>query len=719
MTSIAVSVGSDYNRARVDQREFADFEALTQFIRERQPEGGFTGPYLCAPMLNGHRKADEAQPTSLVIPDFDSLPPGAPRKLCEAIAEAGWRAALWTTRKSTPEAPRVRLVCELDRPVTKPEYAKVYRSVVRQLAEATGLPLVGDPNCEKPEQPAVLPQPTSKLWTQTEGTPVNVDSCLGFDPDDDEHVPEAERKPDTGPGPVRGGGRNTWLTSEAGRLRNLIDDPDEGLDALLARNDSLREHPKGPLDCSEVVKIRDSVWRYERDFNLTDQGNAERFVHEHGDEIRHVHEFSRWIVWAGHYWREDCQREVELLCKRMIRNMQRKAVLLDDDDKKKQQKKRKLLNWALTSESAGRIAAAVQLARSEPGITITAARLDADPWALVTTNTVLDLRTGLPVTPRRDTLLTKQAGTSYDPAATCPTWDAFLDRVMRGDAATINFLQRAVGYSLTGLTTEHCVFFLYGTGANGKTTFVNTIRALLGEYARATDTSMWMSKKHTSVPDDLAALRGVRLATTVEGEDGQRLAESRIKQIAGGDAIGARKLYGEWFEFVPQLKLFFATNHKPQIQSDDYAIWRRIRLIPFDVQIPEGERDTSLPQKLLAELPGILNWALEGCRQWQADGLTPPTTVRAAVDQYRAEQDRIGAFLEECCVANREKTAVKVTASDLYREYARWCESSGCYRLSAPRFKEKLRERRYEQKRTKEGLLWHGIGLLAPPEDEM
>jgi putative DNA primase/helicase len=247
---------------------------------------------------------------------------------------------------------------------------------------------------------------------------------------------------------------------------------------------------------------------------------------------------------------------------------------------------------------------------------------------------------------------------------------------------------------------------------------VNTIRALLGEYARATDTGMWMSKKHTSVPDDLAALRGVRLATTVEGEDGQRLAESRIKQIAGGDAIGARKLYGEWFEFVPQLKLFFATNHKPQIQSDDYAIWRRIRLIPFNVQIPEGERDTSLPQKLLAELPGILNWALEGCRQWQADGLTPPATVKAAVDQYRAEQDRIGAFLDECCVANREKDAVTVTAGVLYEKYSRWCDGNGHYRLSASRFKDKLRERGYVQRRTKKGYVWHGIGLLSQQDGE-
>jgi putative DNA primase/helicase len=501
------------------------------------------------------------------------------------------------------------------------------------------------------------------------------------------------------------GGRNQALWDEACRLHNRSTDKDAGLEALLAYN---AERCDPPLSDEDVRGVCDRVWSQDRRFENTDYGNAERFVDEHRDDVRFVHEFNRWYVWDGHHWREDTRREVELLCKQTIRKMQLKAVLLDDDNRK-----RALIKWALASESVGRIAAAIQLARSEPGITITAADLDKDPWALVTTNAVLDLRTGKPVAARRDALLTKQAGTSYDPGATCPVWDAYLDRVMRGDKARINFLQRAVGYALTGLTTEHCVFFLYGTGANGKTTFVNTIHAMLGEYARATDTNMWVSKKHASVPDDLAALRGIRLATTTEGEDGQRLAESRIKQIAGGDVIAARKLYGDWFQFVPQLKLFFATNHKPVIMSDDHAIWRRIRLIPFEVQIPEAERDQTLQRKLLAELPGILNWALEGCLQWQAEGLQPPAAVQEAGKQYRAEQDRIGAFLDECCVVNPDQTTMTVTASALYGSYTRWCNNNGCHSLSALRFKEKLGERGLVQHKTKKANEWRGIGLLS------
>ena len=391
-----------------------------------------------------------------------------------------------------------------------------------------------------------------------------------------------------------------------------------------------------------------------------------------------------------------------------MREMLAEASLIDDTTRRA-----RLTNWAFKSEGVARIGAALQLARSEPGITVSTAELDADPWALVTTNAVIDLRTGTSITPDRSALLTKRAGTSYDPTAVCPRWLAFLARVLGGDVDMTDFLQRAVGYSLTGLSTEHCVFFLYGTGANGKTTFVNAIRALLGEYARATDTNVWMSRKHPGVPDDLAALRGTRLATATEGEDGQRLAESRIKQVSGGDAIGARKLYGEWFEFVPHFKLWFATNHKPQIPSDDYAIWRRIRLLPFEVQISETEQDKDLSQKLGAEMPGILNWALEGCRKWQSRGLDPPTAVQSAGDQYRAEQDRIGAFLEDCCEVDPLRTALTATAAELYDRYKRWCDDNGCHALSALRFKEKVTKRGPHQHKTKTANVWRGVKVLG------
>lgn len=496
------------------------------------------------------------------------------------------------------------------------------------------------------------------------------------------------------------GGRNSYLTREAGRLRNLNMEPDDALDRLLALNDSRCEPP---LPRPEVVKIRDSIWRYEPAFQLTDVGNAERFVYEQRGDVRWIEEYRRWLVWRGHFWAEDTG-EAERRCKRTMRGMLARAASIEDNGKRTT-----LTRWANQSESAARIAAALQLARSEMGVAVKAAQLDADPWAFVTQNAVIDLRTGRPTDPRRDALLTKIGGTQFDATANCQTWLAFLARVLRDDAALIDFLQRAVGYSLTGDTSEHCIFILYGTGANGKTTFINTIKALAGDYGRSTHMQTWMVRKNPGVPDDIAALRGVRLATATEGEDGQRLAESQIKQVAGGDVIAARKLYGDWFEFAPTFKLWMATNHRPQIHSDDYAIWRRIRLVPFEVQIPADERDHHLQQKLLAELPGILNWALQGCTGWLARGLEAPMQVAAASNQYREEQDRIGTFLEECCEVSPENSGTSTSASDLYGAYRRWCESNGCGRLSQPRFKEKLLERRLVQKRLETGLRWLGV----------
>lgn len=249
---IPVSVGSDYEHARVRRLEFDDFGELVQFIREAQPDGRPTGPYFCAPMLNGHRSAADAQPTALVIPDFDDLPAEAPRLLCEAIQSAGLRAALWTTRRSTPEKPRLRLVCELSRPVDKPTYAAVYRGLVRHLGEMTGLVLVADDACEKPEQAAVLPQPGSTLWASIDGAPIDVDAYVEFDP-----APASKASASTPP-PAAGGqvdkGRNNYLSRLAFKLRKAGLDPDEIAPALLEVN-ARRCDP--PLPGDEVRGIAD------------------------------------------------------------------------------------------------------------------------------------------------------------------------------------------------------------------------------------------------------------------------------------------------------------------------------------------------------------------------------------------------------------------------------------------------------------------------------
>lgn len=260
--TIVLSIGTDYRHARVERHEFADFGRLAEYVREQQPHGGYRGPYVCAPMLNGHRNADDAEPTSIVIPDFDSLPPEAPRRLCEAITAAGWRAALWSTRRSVPEAPRVRLVCELDRPVTKAEYAQVYRGLVRHLAESTGLALAADAACEKPEQPAVLPQPASTLWAQSEGVPLSVDAFLEYDPGDGEHVHDErhDRRPDDGR--IGEGKRNEVLSGLAYKWRKAGLTVEEIAAALRVAN---RKRCNPALPDDEVQKIAEGKAKVEAD----------------------------------------------------------------------------------------------------------------------------------------------------------------------------------------------------------------------------------------------------------------------------------------------------------------------------------------------------------------------------------------------------------------------------------------------------------------------
>jgi putative DNA primase/helicase len=288
-------------------------------------------------------------------------------------------------------------------------------------------------------------------------------------------------------------------------------------------------------------------------------------------------------------------------------------------------------------------------------------------------NGIVDTKTGRLSPPSREVLCTMQCGVSFDPAARAPVWEEFIRRIANGDAEFIAYIQRALGYALTGSTREQCFFVLYGTGANGKSTLLETVLYVMGDYATAADFSLLTTKPGGGPSEGFARLRGKRLVTAVESEEGIRFNETLLKQLTGGDTITARYLYQSSFSFKPSFKLILATNYKPRIGGTDEGIWRRVRLLPLTVQIPLDERDTALFEKLTEEGSGILNWLLRGALAWRASELGEAQAVASATAEYRGEQDAIGAFITELCEVAPEYT---VSTNLLYESYVDFCKEN-------------------------------------------
>ena len=338
----------------------------------------------------------------------------------------------------------------------------------------------------------------------------------------------------------------------------------------------------------------------------------------------------------------------------------------------------------------------IALARSEPEVLVRPEQLDADPMSLNVDNGTIDLRTARLDEHSRASLCTKLVPIAFDPEAQCPRWLKFLDEVFAGDATRVDFVQRWFRYSLTGLTSEQCLPLLIGSGSNGKTTLLEMLRLLLGEYAVQSDFSTFLAKAARGPRNDLARLFGARVVTSSEAGEDKRLDESLIKQITGDEVIAARKLYQESFEYQPTFKVWLAANHRPVIRETDLGIWRRIRLIPFDVVIQPARRDKDLRAKLTAELSGILGWALDGCLAWQRDGLGTPAIVQEATDEYRVDSDVLGAFLEECC---ERAPHYRENATMLYDAYRTWTDRNGVRAITSTAFGRKLKELGYDKEK--------------------
>ncbi len=447
--------------------------------------------------------------------------------------------------------------------------------------------------------------------------------------------------------------------------------------------------------------------------HLTDLGNAQRLVTRHGRDLRYCHLWNKWLAWDGMRWQVDDSGEIVRRAKDTVRGIYAEAKETSEPEERKA-----IARHALRSEADARIKAMISLAQSEPGIPIDPTLLDTDPWLLTCLNGTIDLRSGELLPHEREHYITKRAPVTHDQEATCPTWLAFLGRIMAGDADLIGFLQRAIGYSLTGNTTERVFLILHGGGRNGKSTLLEVFRTLLGpDYAVRTPTDTLLAKRESGIPNDVARLRGARFVSASEADEGRRLAESTIKDLTGGDTISARFMRGEFFDFLPVFKLWLATNHRPVIRGTDLGIWDRIRLVPFSVRIPDDEQDRDLRQKLIAEAPGILAWAVHGCLEWQRHGLGTPSAVRKATAGYRADMDVLGAFLADRCTIDPQ---ARIAAKTLYADYQRWCEETGEKPLSQIAVGKQLAERGFTPARSGKGRGrgWIGLGLLSETDDE-
>jgi putative DNA primase/helicase len=475
-----------------------------------------------------------------------------------------------------------------------------------------------------------------------------------------------------------------------GRIEGVVPVPqDEGGELL----------PPGspPATAAAAMKIE----------KYTDLGNARRFVSRHRGAVLYCEAWSRWLLWDSMRWAEDERLEVFARAGDMIRGLYPVANRIQDDEKRKA-----FLRHLVKSESHRSLSAMVTLAKADRTIARHPHDFDTDPWLCTVTNGTLDLQTGRlrPQSPKD--MITKLAPVVYDPSASCPNWFEFLDMIMLGRQSLIGFLKRAFGSCLTGITSDKAMFILHGPGGdNGKSTMVEVMEMVLGDYARRTPVETFLKRREGTIPNDVARLRGARFVWAAENDRGVRLAESLIKEMTGGDRMVARFMRGEFFEFMPAFKIWFATNHKPTIRGDA-AIWRRLKLIPFEYVIPKEKqkRRHEVVDMFRKELSGILNWAVEGCLEWHRDGLGVPDEVVKATREYEVEQDTFSTFLEEKCVVVPTARVLSIT---LYREYRAWAEQFGESPVSHKTFAALMSERNFTKTKTKHGALYSGIGLRA------
>jgi putative DNA primase/helicase len=427
----------------------------------------------------------------------------------------------------------------------------------------------------------------------------------------------------------------------------------------------------------------------------SDDALAQVFTERYGDDLRYTAEWGRWSIWNGHAWETDKTRRVADMARDCCRDVSESC---------------QDVKLGRHVASARTIAAVERLAQADRQHAAEAKAWDADPWILNTPGGVVDLKTGAMRPARREDYCTKTTAVAC--GDDCPRWLAFLARITNADQSLESYLQRMCGYILTGVTQEEAMFFAWGTGANGKSKFLQAISGVLGDYARVAPIETFIDSKNQNHPTDLAGLQGARLVTASETEQGRRWAESKVKSLTGGDRIPARYMRQDFFEYTPQFKLLVAGNHKPGLRTVDEAMRRRFNLLPFTVTIPPNERDGELGEKLKAEWSGILRWAIEGCLAWRREGLNPPAVVTAATERYFVEEDAFARWIED---RTERKDGFFESSSALWEDWKEWADSTGEFAGKQKQFSLTLEARGYCKDRNNKARGFKGIALRKSP----
>lgn len=475
--------------------------------------------------------------------------------------------------------------------------------------------------------------------------------------------------------------------------------------------------PRRGIDDTELAlglfgkKKRDARRNYDR----TDTGNAQRLFDKCNGEIRYSYARKKWYYWTGKVWALDDTGEIKKYCDLVLKDMKAEAFEMEDLDEREA-----FLKYVASCGNSNRKNAMVTETQHLEGIPVLPEQMDAYQEYLNVQNGIVNLRNGELMPHAPDFLMTKMCWSEYDNVSgkRPERWLKFLNEVCNGDEELVRYLQKCVGYSLTGSTREQCAFFLYGVGNNGKSTFLETVSDMIGTYGANAQPDTIMAKRDgggNGINSDIARLKSARFVSTEEPSEGVRLNEGLVKQLTGGGKVTCRFLFGDEFEYEPEFKIWVATNHKPVIRGTDVGIWRRIRLIPFEVNIPKERVDKNLKYKLREEMPQILKWAVDGCILYAKEGLEPPKCVKDATDAYKSEMDLLQAFADACVVIDYS-AAVGVPANELYAAYVDWAKRNNEYVMSSKKFFSEMAKKLPEKKRSAKGIVYGQIRLVGGAE---